>query len=222
MADQPTYQDLLAKVEELAESLERYRSLTKNASDLLYRTDKQGKITYISSSVFGLSGYTVEEAIGMNMAEEVYLNPQERDNFLHELRIHGKVNNFEAQLKRKDGTVWWASTNAHFFKNQAGEIAGVEGITRDITELKLAQEAQNKLINELQEAIDEVQTLSGLLPICSSCKKIRDDKGYWNQIESYLQKHARAEFSHSLCPECTERLYGDEKWYAAMLEKHEN
>ena len=61
--------------------------------------------------------------------------------------------------------------------------------------------------NELKEALDEVKKLSGLLPICASCKKVRDDKGYWNQIESYLLEHSEVHFSHGLCPECMEKLY---------------
>lgn len=59
----------------------------------------------------------------------------------------------------------------------------------------------------------EIKELAGLLPICSSCKKIRDDKGYWNQIESFIQERSQAEFSHGICPECSERLYGHEEWY---------
>ncbi len=70
---------------------------------------------------------------------------------------------------------------------------------------------------ELEGKIKEIETLSGLLPICSSCKKIRDDKGYWNQIESYIEKHSSAQFSHSICDECTEKLYGDETWYKDMM-----
>jgi len=61
--------------------------------------------------------------------------------------------------------------------------------------------------NELQEALSEIKTLSGLLPICASCKKIRDDKGYWNQIEAYIRDRSEAEFSHSICPECAKHLY---------------
>ena len=77
----------------------------------------------------------------------------------------------------------------------------------DITERKEAEEEREKLIEELQDALAEVKTLSGLLPICSSCKKIRDDKGYWNQIEAYIRDHSEAEFSHSICPECAKKLY---------------
>lgn len=69
----------------------------------------------------------------------------------------------------------------------------------------------NKTVAELEDALASVNQLSGLLPICASCKKIRDDKGYWTQIEAYIRDHSEAEFSHSICPECVKKLYGDIK-----------
>ena len=66
---------------------------------------------------------------------------------------------------------------------------------------------RKRLSNDLKNALHEVRTLSGLLPICASCKKVRDDKGYWNQIESYIQEHSQAQFTHGLCPECLANLY---------------
>ncbi len=86
----------------------------------------------------------------------------------------------------------------------------------DITESKHAEEDRNKLIFELQEAFDKVKKLSGLLPICAHCKKIRDDKGYWNKIEAYIQENSEATFSHGMCPECSDELYGKEDWYIEM------
>lgn len=74
---------------------------------------------------------------------------------------------------------------------------------------KRAEEEREKLIKDLQDALAKIKTLSGFLPICSSCKKIRDDKGYWNQIETYIQDHSEAEFTHGLCPGCTKKLYPD-------------
>jgi len=68
-------------------------------------------------------------------------------------------------------------------------------------------EEKSKLIIELQKALERVKTLSGLLPICASCKKIRDDQGYWNQIEAYIAQHSEAEFSHGICPQCAKKLY---------------
>ena len=65
------------------------------------------------------------------------------------------------------------------------------------------------LIIQLQKALKNIKTLSGLLPICASCKKIRDDKGYWNQIESFIKSHSNAEFTHGICLECAKKLYQD-------------
>ena len=76
-------------------------------------------------------------------------------------------------------------------------------------QLRREIEERKQLITELQAAIAKVRTLSGLLPICSACKKIRDDKGYWNQIEAYIEEHSDAAFSHGICPECFRRIYPD-------------
>ena len=73
--------------------------------------------------------------------------------------------------------------------------------------IKQADAEKSKIIKELQKALDRLKTLSGMLPICASCKKIRDDKGYWNKIEAYIEKHSEAEFSHGICPECAKELY---------------
>jgi hypothetical protein len=73
--------------------------------------------------------------------------------------------------------------------------------------IKQADQEKSEIIAQLQKALEEVKTLSGFLPICASCKKIRDDKGYWNQIEAYISEHSEAEFSHGICPECLEKLY---------------
>ena len=84
------------------------------------------------------------------------------------------------------------------------------GIHKDTTsEMELIMEKE-KLIVELNGALANIKTLNGMLPICASCKKIRDDDGYWEQIESYIQEHSSAVFSHSLCPECLEKYYPEE------------
>jgi two-component system, cell cycle sensor histidine kinase and response regulator CckA len=139
MPEKPTYEELLKRVKELEESQRVYRALVNDSQDLFYRTDLQGRVVYISPSVHRLSGYTVEEAIGMRMAEDVYLFPEERNLFLAKLQKDGRVTAFESRLKRKDGSIWWASTNAHFFMDTNGNILGIEGITRDISKLKAAE-----------------------------------------------------------------------------------
>ena len=71
----------------------------------------------------------------------------------------------------------------------------------------MLEKEQKELINELKNALGEIKTLRGIVPICSHCKKIRDDKGYWNQIEEYISRHSEAVFSHGICQECAEKYY---------------
>lgn len=82
-------------------------------------------------------------------------------------------------------------------------------LQNEIRERITAEAKRNETINKLQQALDEVRILRGILPICASCKKIRDDKGYWQQIESYIREHSEAEFSHGICPDCAKKLYPD-------------
>lgn len=65
--------------------------------------------------------------------------------------------------------------------------------------------------DQIQKTLDEVKTLKGLIPICANCKQIRDDQGFWNQMESYIRQHSEAEFSHGICPECMAKLYPELK-----------
>jgi len=126
----------IAAQEELEKSEKKYRNLFNNLQDVYYRTDTYGKITMVSPSVYDLLGYTVEEAIGMNLAKDVYVDPNARDQILKQLQQTGYTEGFEARLRRKDGRIIWVSTNTRLLTNPAGEVIGVEGITRDVTKQK--------------------------------------------------------------------------------------
>jgi PAS domain S-box-containing protein len=91
----------------------------------------------------------------------------------------------------------------------ANQIGGAIANAQLFTERNRIESEREKLISQLQDALAKVKTLRGLIPICASCKKIRDDKGYWNQIEVYIRDHSEVDFSHGLCPECIKKLYGD-------------
>lgn len=86
-------------------------------------------------------------------------------------------------------------------------------LNRNRQMIKMQYNEKNKIATELQQTLQHVKRLQGILPICVKCKKIRDDKGYWNQIESYISEHSEADFSHSICSECAEELYGDQDWF---------
>jgi PAS domain S-box-containing protein len=95
------------------------------------------------------------------------------------------------------------------YLNPQKEQIGIVESFQDITKRKLAEDAKEELIIGLQEAQEEVNLLSGLLPICATCKKIRDDNGYWNRMESYISSHSKAEFSHGICPDCAQKSFPD-------------
>lgn len=89
--------------------------------------------------------------------------------------------------------------------------AGLVGQLMGRSLLKKEELQRTEIIAELETSVKKVKRLSGLLPICASCKKIRDDKGYWSQIEAYIASHSEAAFSHGICPECMKKLYPDLK-----------
>lgn len=78
-----------------------------------------------------------------------------------------------------------------------------------VARLKKTQDEKNQLIDHLQQTLKEIKTLQGIIPICASCKNIRDDKGFWSKVESYLKKHSGVQFSHGICPDCAKKLYPD-------------
>lgn len=113
----------------------------------------------------------------------------------------------------------WLQTSKLPLRDEKDQIIGLVGIGRDITERKRAEEERERLISELQDALADVKLLSGLVPICASCKKIRDDQGYWTQIESYIQDRSETKFSHSICPDCAQKMYPQ---YMAKIKEKEN
>ncbi|MFA5728840.1 MAG: hypothetical protein WC957_05385 [Candidatus Neomarinimicrobiota bacterium] len=92
-----------------------------------------------------------------------------------------------------------------------------EKLQSEIIEHERAEREKEKLIAELTEALANIKQLKGLIPICASCKKIRDDEGYWNEVEAYIGQHSEAEFSHGICPDCAQKLYPE--IYANLVKK---
>jgi len=117
----------------LLKSEEKYRRLFESLVDVFYQADSSGKITMVSPSITKAAGYKPEEDIGSYL-KDYYVNPDERNKFSELISTNGFVENFEVQMKKKDGSVLWASVNASLSKDQEGNVVGVEGIARDITE----------------------------------------------------------------------------------------
>ncbi|OQX20670.1 MAG: hypothetical protein BWK76_00440 [Desulfobulbaceae bacterium A2] len=113
----------------------------------------------------------------------------------------------EQEGQDRGGRRIWSRIIATPLRDDSGKVVSVLEVLMPITEHKQLLEEKEGLIVELREAMARVKTLSGLLPICSSCKKIRDDTGYWSQIEAYIAQHSEAQFSHGICPDCVKKLY---------------
>jgi PAS domain S-box-containing protein len=190
-------------------------SIVKTVPDIIYRLDPQGRLTFVSDSVKRY-GYQPEELLGTKVMKIVY--PADKAKTVHKIRERRtgarSTKSFETRLITKNQTtvsfeVFIISAEGLYSPKKFGlsTFLGTQGIARDISARKQAQEEREKLLAKLQEAFDNIKTLKGLLPICANCKDIRDDKGYWNQIEAYIRDHSDAEFSHSICPDCAKKLY---------------
>lgn len=117
---------------------------------------------------------------------------------------------WEHRLQHADGRYLWVLTRGRIVAHgPRGEPLRMAGTLRDVSERKHADAERERLIGELQEALAEVRTLSGLLPICCECKQIRDDRGRWHPLEAYLEERSSAQFSHGLCQDCARRLHGE-------------
>jgi len=114
----------------------------------------------------------------------------------------------EVRVPLPSGDTYYLTTAKPIF-DADGAVETVICSSKNITKRKIAEIELKKEHDKLLNAIEEIKTLSGLLPICSSCKNIRDDKGYWTRIESYIEQHSDAEFSHGICPKCAKKLYPD-------------
>lgn len=150
----------------------------------------------------------VDIALGENMLS--YIKNQD-DRIKAKLNFDRVLSGYSFILEEEYGDVEmerrYYENNYYPIFNKENTIVGLTLILTDITSRKKLEAERNKLIDELQNSLAKVKILSGMLPVCSYCKKIRDDKGYWNQIEDYIKKHSEVDFSHSICPECAEKYY---------------
>ncbi|OGP94640.1 MAG: hypothetical protein A2157_11290 [Deltaproteobacteria bacterium RBG_16_47_11] len=184
-----------------------YEHLTKYANDIIFLADQNWKIVEANDRALASYGYTRDEFLKMDAKS--LRSPEEKQLFDKQFTTIDEQKGMilETVHQRQDGITFPVEASIRVIEVEGKKF--YQSIIRDITRRKQAEKEREKLIQELQEALTKVKKLSGLLPICASCKKIRDDKGYWNQIEGYIRDHSEAEFSHGICPECMKKLYPD-------------
>jgi PAS domain S-box-containing protein len=172
-------------------------------------TDTRGRIEYVNPKFTEVTGYTMAEVLGRNprILKSGNRGPEDYRQLWETITAGGEWRG-EFQNRRKSGEVYWEFASISPVRDAAGQITHFIGVKEDITDRKRIEAEREALIVQLQDALANVRSLRGLLPICANCKKIRDDRGYWKRLEAYIQEHSEATFSHGICPDCSERLYG--------------
>jgi two-component system, cell cycle sensor histidine kinase and response regulator CckA len=198
---------------QLREQGELLRVTLSSIGEAVITTNEAGLITFINPVAESLSGWPMDQAASKPL-EEVFRILDEKTREVIEYPIEDVLQTGERVdmsnhilLHGRYGGEVPVNCSGDPILDEKGKIRGVVLVFRDITKRRRAEEEKDAIIADLKQAIDKIRTLSGLLPICASCKKIRDDKGYWNQIEAYIRKHSEAEFTHGICPDCAKKLY---------------
>jgi PAS domain S-box-containing protein len=208
----------------LADSRRRLADMIEFLPDATWVIDSDGRVIAWNQAMELLTGINKEEMLGKGghaYAVPLYGKPRpvlidlvlerQRDWEKEYLSIRKESGGHRLSSESfhpglGENGLFLAGTAARLYDAQGRVVGAIESL-RDITHARRAEQEREHLIEELKAALEKVQTLSGLLPICASCKKIRDDKGYWNQIETYISNYSEAEFSHSICPDCAKELY---------------
>ncbi len=173
-------------------------------------TARPADVARVNRTELSMLGFAADEMLGHEVWGFLVEDEREKARRAHEERLSGLASpdqHFERQFQHRDGRHVPVLVQSRLLRDEGGKIVGTPATIQDISERKRSEEERERLIVELQEALARIKTLSGLLPICSSCKKIRDDKGYWSQIETYIRDHTEADFSHGICPVCADELY---------------
>ncbi|MBN2299262.1 MAG: PAS domain S-box protein [Deltaproteobacteria bacterium] len=208
------------------EQIEIYESMIQNCAVAIFAVDINHKVIHWNRACEGLTGVMAQDVLGTRNHWKPFYG--HKRPCLSDILIKGDIDTmpdhysiYGPSVLLPDGLHaegWYPDVggreryiifDAAPIYNKAGDLVAAIETLHDITQRKRIEEEREKLNIELKDAFDRIRTLSGLIPICAGCKKIRDDKGYWNQLEQYLEEHSDAVFSHGLCPECFQRYFPD-------------
>ena len=212
-------ENLIQELERLRESEAHYRKLLDDSADPIFSFYADGTYRYVNKAFAAGVGRDRADIIGSKIWD-IFERDEADKRFavVQDVFSRGRVREIEVRVPLPSGDTYYLTTARPVF-NRSGDVETVICISKNITKRKEAEMALQKEHEHLVRAMAEINTLSGLLPICASCKRIRDDKGYWNLLESYIETHSDAEFSHGICPDCSDRMYGDQDWYTPQRGK---
>ncbi len=190
------------------ERLKLFSQAVEMAMDGIQITDLDGYIVYSNKAVEAIYGFPLGELIGKHVNE---LNASPRfaqDTIIPAIKATGHWSG-ELMVIHKEGREFPIWLSASIVMGEKDQPVAMVGVIKDMTRRKEAEKEREALISELQEALSKIKTLSGLLPICAWCKKVHDDKGYWKKVETYIEEHSDASFTHGICPECLKKVSPD-------------
>ncbi len=184
-----------------------YRLLFQNSFDGVMLTAPDGSIIDANPAACRILGRTRNEIVQEGRDGLMDTSDPRLAVLVAERQRTGRTHG-ELRARRRDGTLFPVEISSVVFQSPEGSSRTCI-IIRDITERRAAEAERERLIQELQNALGRVKSLSGLLPICASCRKIRDKQGAWHNLEAYIRNHTEADFSHGICPDCRRALYPD-------------
>ena len=199
-------QELERELEHLREENLWLRKLIEESRDGIVILDTEAKVVDANQAFARMLGYTREEARQLHAWDwDAVYSREEILGMAHSVDADG--HQFQTRHRRKDGEIIDVELS-----NNGALVHGqklIFCISRDISGRKRAEAEREELIGRLRETLAEVKTLRGILPLCTYCKKIRDDQGYWEQVDVYIHEHSEAGISHSICPDCLREHFPD-------------
>ncbi|MEL6823622.1 MAG: response regulator [Calditrichota bacterium] len=191
----------VAAEQALFESEATNRALLRAMPDYILQLNGEGRILSATPATQG-EFHLPQSIEGKNLTDIYPPEKAEELQRLGQIALRTqKIQHFEFSLEKNDSRFFYEHRIANC------EDDRILLVIRDITRRVEMEQEKEWLLQEFQDSLAKIKTLNGLIPICASCKKVRDDKGYWNRIEEYIQNHSQAEFSHGVCPACMEELY---------------
>jgi PAS domain S-box-containing protein len=182
-------------------TLQEYEALVEQSPILIWRANTDALCNYFNERWLSFRGRTMEQEYGNGWAEGVHPDDFDRCLKIYLDNFTGRnVFEMEYRLLRHDGVYRWIFDRGVPFYNDDGDFAGFIGSCIDVTDRVEAQEALRLNLE------NQIKQLKGIIPICSYCKKVRDDKESWQQLEAYISEHSDALFSHGVCPACYDEV----------------
>ncbi len=203
----PVFETIRSHEEKLRRSEQRFRRIVDTAQEGILFTDSSGNARYVNQRMADMVGWTVEEMHGRPVAEFLPGGCACIDRMANVGRSGGMgADRHDCRFRRKDGSDLWTMVSCNALQDDGGTSIGSLAMITDISDRKRMEVERETLIADLQDALANVKTLKGLLPICAWCNKVRDEGGDWHPMEVYIKIHSDASFSHGICPECRGKM----------------